>query len=529
MRTIDLILKKKQGLELTKEEINFFINSVMDKSMPDYQISAFLMAVCFQGMSDLETSYLTEAIVKSGSFVEQSKLPKGVLDKHSTGGVGDKITLTLTPLLAASGIPCLKLSGRALGHTGGTIDKLESIPGFNTERKIEDMIEQVKKINLAIGAQTKGLTPADGILYALRDVTGTVDNVSLIASSVISKKIASGAENIVLDVKCGKGAFMKDPQDAVHLAKLMVQIGKHLGRKVIAVITSMDEPLGRAVGNSFVPLCFLSVSVVLNIGLDLLFILGFGWGVEGAASATVISQAFSAIGLFAYAGIKYPELSLDFRALRWDRGQLRDILTFSSLTCLQQSVMNFGILLVQGVVNKFGVVVMAAFAAAVKIDSFAYMPVQDFGNAFSTFVAQNYGAGKKDRIIKGVRGAVACVMAFSLIVSVLVMAFSRYLMLMFVDASEEEVIEEGIRYLWIEGPFYFMIGILFLLYGYYRAVGKPGMSTVLTVFSLGTRVGLSYALSPVAGVQGIWWSIPIGWFLADAAGIAYYYFCRKKI
>lgn len=250
MRTVDLILKKKQGQELTKEEINFFINSIMDKSMPDYQISAFLMAVCFQGMTDLETSYLTEAIVKSGSFVDQSKLPKGVLDKHSTGGVGDKITLTLTPILAAAGIPCLKLSGRALGHTGGTIDKLESIPGFNTDCKIDDMIEQVKRINLAIGAQTKGLTPADGILYALRDVTGTVDNVSLIASSVISKKIASGAENIVLDVKCGNGAFMKEPQDAARLARLMVEIGKHLGRKVIAVITSMNEPLGRAVGNS---------------------------------------------------------------------------------------------------------------------------------------------------------------------------------------------------------------------------------------------------------------------------------------
>lgn len=250
MRTVDLILKKKQGAELNKEEINFFIESIMDRSMPDYQISAFLMAVCFQGMSDLETSYLTEAIVKSGSFVDQSKLPKGVLDKHSTGGVGDKITLTLTPLLAASGIPCLKLSGRALGHTGGTIDKLESIPGFNTDCKIDEMIEQVKNINLAIGAQTKGLTPADGILYALRDVTGTVDNVSLIASSVISKKIASGAENIVLDVKCGNGAFMKEPQDAARLARLMVEIGKHLGRKVIAVITSMNEPLGRAVGNS---------------------------------------------------------------------------------------------------------------------------------------------------------------------------------------------------------------------------------------------------------------------------------------
>ena len=250
MRTVDLILKKKQGFELTKDEINFFINSVMDKSMPDYQVSAFLMAVCFKGMTDVETAYLTEAIVNSGSHVEQSKLPNGVLDKHSTGGVGDKITLTLTPVLAAAGIPCLKLSGRGLGHTGGTIDKLESIPGFNTDRQIDDMIAQVKKMNLAIGAQTKGLTPADGILYALRDVTGTVDNISLIASSVISKKIASGAQNILLDVKCGKGAFMKTPDDAVELAKLMVQIGKHLGRNVIAVVTSMDEPLGRAVGNS---------------------------------------------------------------------------------------------------------------------------------------------------------------------------------------------------------------------------------------------------------------------------------------
>lgn len=250
MRTVDLILKKKQGAELTKSEIEFFVESIMDRSMPDYQISAFLMAVCWRGMTDLETAYLTEAIVKSGSFVDRKKLPKGVLDKHSTGGVGDKITLTLTPILASCGIPCLKLSGRALGHTGGTIDKLEAIPNFNTDCQIDDMIEQVKKINLAIGAQTKGLTPADGILYALRDVTGTVDNVSLIASSVISKKIASGAENIVLDVKCGKGAFMKEPKDAVKLSQLMVQIGNHLGRKVIAVITSMDEPLGRAIGNS---------------------------------------------------------------------------------------------------------------------------------------------------------------------------------------------------------------------------------------------------------------------------------------
>ena len=250
MRTVDLILKKKRGEEFSRADIDFFINSVMDKSMPDYQISALLMAICFRGMTDVETAYLTEAMVNSGSRVPQESLPEGVLDKHSTGGVGDKITLTLVPILAAAGIPCLKLSGRGLGHTGGTIDKLESIPGFNTNQQIENMISQVKEINASIGSQTKGLTPADGILYALRDVTGTVDNVSLIASSVISKKIASGAENILLDVKCGKGAFMKTPGDAKKLAQLMVSIGNHLGRKVIAVITSMDEPLGRAVGNS---------------------------------------------------------------------------------------------------------------------------------------------------------------------------------------------------------------------------------------------------------------------------------------
>lgn len=250
MRTVDLILKKKRGEEFSREDVDFFINSVMNKSMPDYQISALLMAICFKGMTDLETAYLTDAMVNSGDRVPQSSLPAGVLDKHSTGGVGDKITLTLIPLLAAAGIPCLKLSGRGLGHTGGTIDKLESIPGFNTNCQIEDMISQVKEINAAIGSQTKGLTPADGILYSLRDVTATVDNVSLIASSVISKKIASGAQNILLDVKCGKGAFMKTPEDAKKLAQLLVKIGNHLGRKIIAIITSMDEPLGRAVGNS---------------------------------------------------------------------------------------------------------------------------------------------------------------------------------------------------------------------------------------------------------------------------------------
>lgn len=250
MRIVDLIEKKKKGYELSKEEIDFLINSLMDGSAHDYQISAWLMAVYFKSLTQQETAYLTEAMINSGEVIDFGDLTDSIVDKHSTGGVGDKVTITLIPLLAAAGVPVAKLSGRGLGHTGGTIDKLESIPGFNTQLSIEDLIKQVKQINVAIGAQTQNLTPADGKLYALRDVTATVDSMPLIASSVVSKKIASGAKNIILDVKYGSGAFMKTPEDAVELSKLMVNTGKLLNKSITAVITSMEEPLGRAIGNS---------------------------------------------------------------------------------------------------------------------------------------------------------------------------------------------------------------------------------------------------------------------------------------
>lgn len=250
MRIVDLIDKKKHGECHTKEEINFIIDSMMNGSAPDYQISAWLMAVYFKGLTEDETAYLTEAMIDSGEVIDFGDLTDSIVDKHSTGGVGDKVTITLIPLLAAAGVPVAKLSGKGLGHTGGTIDKLESIPGFNTKLTIEELIAQVKKINVAIASQTQNLTPADGRLYALRDVTATVDSMPLIASSVVSKKIASGAKNIILDVKYGSGAFMKTPEDAVGLSKLMVNIGHLLNKSITAVITSMEEPLGRAVGNS---------------------------------------------------------------------------------------------------------------------------------------------------------------------------------------------------------------------------------------------------------------------------------------
>jgi len=250
MRIVDLIEKKKRNKEHTKEEINFLIDSIMNGNAPDYQVSAWLMAVWFNGLTDDETAFLTEAMVKSGEIIDFEELTDKIVDKHSTGGVGDKVTITLIPLLAAAGVPVAKLSGKGLGHTGGTIDKLESIPGFNTKLTIEELRNQVRKINVAIASQTQNLTPADGKLYALRDVTATVDSMPLIASSVVSKKIASGAKNIVLDVKYGSGAFMKTPEEAVELSQLMVKIGKKLNRSITAVITSMEEPLGRAVGNS---------------------------------------------------------------------------------------------------------------------------------------------------------------------------------------------------------------------------------------------------------------------------------------
>lgn len=284
----------------------------------------------------------------------------------------------------------------------------------------------------------------------------------------------------------------------------------------------------RAVGNSVIPLVFLVVSVILNITLDLVLMLWIEMGVEGAALATIISQMIAAVGLYMYVRKYFPELCLSREDLVIDSHSLRRIASYSSLTCVQQSVMNFGILMVQGLVNSFGTLVMAAFAAAVKIDSFAYMPVQDFGNAFSTFIAQNFGAGRHDRIRRGIRSAVLLITVFSLLVSTLVFLLSPWLMALFVSSSEKEIIAIGVEYLRIEGSFYVGIGYLFLLYGFYRAVAQPSMSVVLTLFSLGTRVALAYVLAsiPSVGYIGIWWSVPIGWALADIVG-GYYLFKRN--
>ena len=278
----------------------------------------------------------------------------------------------------------------------------------------------------------------------------------------------------------------------------------------------------RAVGNSVLPLVFLAVAVVLNIVLDLVFILSFGWGVRGAALATVIAQAVSGIGLCFYSLYRFPDFRVSRQNMQLKWATVKEIATYSSLTCAQQSVMNFGILMVQGLINSFG--------TAVKIDSFAYMPVQDFGNAFSTFIAQNFGAGKHERIRKGIRVAVRVTLIFCLIISVLVFVLARPLMLIFIPAHETEIISIGVEYLRIEGAFYCGIGWLFLLYGFYRAVRKPGMSVVLTVISLGVRVALAYTLAaiPGIGVWGIWWSIPIGWFLADIFGWCYYRMKQRK-
>lgn len=284
----------------------------------------------------------------------------------------------------------------------------------------------------------------------------------------------------------------------------------------------------RAVGNSVTPIWFLGISALTNIALDLLFVLVFNIGIAGAAAATIIAQYFSGIGILIYALLKRCDFIPQNQHLEYNKKILGEILSLSVLTCAQQSAMNFGILLIQRLVDSFGAVTMAAFAAAVKIDTFAYLPVQDFGNAFSTFIAQNYGAGKSERLKEGFRKATVLSSVFSLVISALVFIFAELLMQIFINPNETAVIASGAEYLRIEGCFYVGIGCLFLLYGFYRAIKRPGMSVILTIVSLGTRVALAYALAPVVGEVGIWAAIPIGWAIADIIGYGYYFIRLKN-
>lgn len=287
----------------------------------------------------------------------------------------------------------------------------------------------------------------------------------------------------------------------------------------------------RAVGNSVVPLWFLAVSSVLNIILDLWFVAGLGKGVEGAAAATVIAQMAAGIGIAVYTLWRVPVLRIEKQYMRMEKSILNRVMQYSVLTCAQQSVMNFGILMIQGLVNSFGTVIMAAFAVAVKIDTLAYMPAQEFGNAFSLFVSQNYGARKYERIRKASGMAVKVSVSFCLVISVIVWIFAAPLVEIFLTDPQPAIVNAGVNYLHIEGVFYWGIGCLFLLYGLYRGVEKPVMSLVLTVISLGTRVALAYLLAPMPqfGVNAIWWAIPVGWILADVTGFVYYWRIRKNM
>ncbi|MCQ5130965.1 MATE family efflux transporter [Butyricicoccus faecihominis] len=368
-----------------------------------------------------------------------------------------------------------------------------------------------------------GLCMGSGAVFSIRFGQKDMDGLK---ESMVTSFALIAALSILLNVLAfwGMGWVMRALQVPEEIVGLMHDYLIVIFAGITAVfLYNFFACLLRAIGNSIIPLLFLAISAVLNIGLDLWFVLGLRRGVAGAAEATVIAQYVSGIGIALYTWLKCPVLRPQKKHCRVSKRCLKEIAGFSVLTCMQQSVMNLGILMVQGLVNSFGATVMAAFAAAVKIDAFAYMPVQDFGNAFSSFIAQNYGAGQKERIRTGVKGAIAVSLLFCVAVSAGVWLFARPLMRLFVGAGETAILAEGIRYLHIEGAFYCGIGCLFLLYGLYRALGRPGMSVVLTVLSLGTRVALAYVLSavPAFGVAGIWWSVPIGWFLADAVGLLY--------
>ena len=392
----------------------------------------------------------------------------------------------------------------------------------------------------AVGSSFTLMTFLTSILLGLSMGSGTVFSIRFgqkdeerLREGINASFVLIGAVTLVLNLLVFAGIdliirFLRVPAEVTGLMReYLIVIFAGL---VAIFLYNYFASLLRALGNSMVPLLFLALSAVLNILLDLWFVLGLERGVAGAAEATVIAQYVSGLGIAAYTLVRFPSLWRGGR-FRVRLSSFRAVAGFSALTCVQQSVMNLGILMVQGLVNSFGPAVMTAFAAAVKIDSFAYMPVQDFGNAVSTFLAQNYGARQWDRIRAGLRGAVAVSFGFCVVISLGVWVFARPLMLLFVEAGETAILAEGMRYLRIEGAFYCGIGCLFLLYGLYRALGRPGMSVVLTVISLGTRVALAYLLSaiPAVGVVGIWWAVPSGWALADATGLLYYLFRKDAL
>ena len=393
----------------------------------------------------------------------------------------------------------------------------------------------------AVGSAFSLMTFLTSILLGLAMGSGTVFSIRYgeryylgLKEGVLASFVLLGAVTLLLNAVIFAGIdwiiwVLRTPEN---LTEMMREYLAVIFAGMIGIfLYNFFASLLRSLGNSLVPLIFLAISACLNIVLDLWFVAGLGRGVAGAAEATVISQYVSGIGLALYTRMKFPEFLQKDKRVRLSLSRIREITSFSALTCMQQSIMNLGILAVQGLVNSFGVTIMAAFAAAVKIDAFAYLPVQDFGNAFSIFIAQNYGAKQTERIKQGIRAAVLTSVSFSLLISLGVFVFAGPLMALFIDGAEAEIIAEGVRYLRIEGSFYFMIGLLFLLYGLYRALGRPGMSVVLTVMSLGTRVALAYSLSalPGVGVVGIWWAVPIGWFLADALGIGYFAGRKKRL
>lgn len=366
-----------------------------------------------------------------------------------------------------------------------------------------------------------GLCMGSGILFSMFYGAKQLDKMK---TSFFVSFVGIGIFSIGLEIVCLLAIdlilnFMNIPRDIftdTHQYLFIIFLGL-----VFTFIYNYFSSLLRALGNSKIPLIFLALASIINIGLDIYLVAGVAMGVAGAAVATLIAQAFSAIGIMLYVFLSQKELLPQRKHWHFEREIFEKIKAYSLLTCIQQSVMNFGILMIQGLVNSFGLVTMSAFAAAVKIDSFAYMPVQDFGNAFSTYIAQNKGAGLEERIHKGFKVAVVMASIFCIFISALVFIFADKLMLIFIESSKSEIIYQGAQYLRIEGACYLGIGCLFLLYGYYRGVGKPGISVVLTVISLGTRVVLAYLLAPLFGTLAIWWAIPIGWFLADLIGIMY--------